>query len=154
MENFGNDDLKTDGRQSGVAAEVRRGISRLLVEMGYSPLIELILKTGRRVDIAAINDKGEIVVVEVKSSIADFRNDRKWHEYLGFCDLFFFAVPPSFPSKILPDTVGLMVADRYGGEILRESPRAELSPARRKTVLLLFARSAANRVHLSLDSGR
>jgi len=124
-----------DGRQSATAAALQRGVSRLLVDKGYSPLTELTLKTGRRVDVAALSDKGEILVVEIKSSVADFRSDRKWQDYLAFCDRFYFAVSAVFPIEILPQTTGLIIADQYGGEILRDSAVTPLSAARRKTVM-------------------
>ena len=143
--------LTSDGRQSKTAAEVQRGVSRLLVEMGFSPLTELTLKSRRRVDVAALNDKGNIIVVEIKSSVADFRSDGKWREYLDYCDQFFFAVPSGFPIEILPEMAGTMIADQYGGEIIRGSILPKLSAARRKTILLLFARAAARRVHRMLD---
>ncbi|MBZ0215889.1 MAG: MmcB family DNA repair protein [Fimbriimonadaceae bacterium] len=143
--------LPPDGRQSAVAADVQRGVSRLLVEMGYSPLTELTLKTGRRVDIAALNDKGEIIVVEIKSSVADFRSDQKWQDYLDFCDQFYFAVPVDFPSGILPQSAGLIIADQYGGEISQIAVHEPVSAARRKMILLLFARAAANRIHRIFD---
>lgn len=143
--------LTPDGRQSDVAASVQRGVSRLLAQMGYAPLTELTLKTGRRVDVVAVNDKSEIIVVEIKSSVTDFRCDRKWHEYLEFCDQFYFAVPLDFPVEILPDSIGMIVADQYGGDIVREAEPARLSAARRKMVMVLFARAAATRVHRNLD---
>lgn len=145
----------SDGRQSPVAAAVQRGVCRLLIHMGYMPLTELALKTGRRVDVAAINAKGEILIVEIKSSLADFRVDQKWPEYLDYCDRFFFAVPADFPLEVLPDSVlvGLMVADKFGAEVLRDPKTDKLSAPRRKAVTLLFARAAAVRVHQALDPG-
>lgn len=144
-----------DGRQSPVAAAVQRGVCRLLIHMGYMPLTELALKTGRRVDVAAINAKGEILIVEIKSSLADFRVDQKWPEYLEYCDRFFFAVPPDFPLDVLPDdvVVGLMAADKFGADVLREPETDKLSAPRRKSTTLLFARAAAARVHRALDPG-
>lgn len=143
--------LRADGRQSEVAVGVQRGVSRLLAQMGYAPLTELTLKTRRRVDVAALNNKGEIIVAEIKSCVADFRCDQKWHEYLEFCDRFYFAVPLDFPVEILPNSTGIILADQYGGEITRQANPAPLSAARRKMVMLLFARTAANRVHRTLD---
>ncbi|PCJ68925.1 MAG: hypothetical protein COA62_14010 [Rhodobiaceae bacterium] len=145
----------SDGRQSPIAAAVQRGVCRLLIHMGYMPLTELGLKTGRRVDVAAINGKGEILIMEIKSSLADFRVDQKWPEYLDYCDRFFFAVPPDFPLDILPNDVGvgLIAADKFGAEVLREPETDKLSAPRRKAVTLLFARAAASRVHRALDPG-
>lgn len=142
-----------DGRQSPTAAAVQRGVCRLLIHMGFAPLTEFSLKTGRRIDVAGINGKGEIIAVEIKSSLADFRADQKWEDYLDFCDRFFFAVPMDFPREVLPEETGLIVADQFGAEILRESPEDRLPAARRKAVTLLFARVAARRAHLAIDSG-
>lgn len=144
-----------DGRQSPVAAAVQRGVCRLLIHMGFSPLTELALKTGRRVDVAAVNAKGEVIIVEIKSSLADFRVDEKWPEYLDYCDRFFFAVPPDFPREVLPENalVGVIVADKFGAEVLTDPETDRLAAARRKAVTLLFARAAATRVHRGLDPG-
>lgn len=140
-----------DGRQSATAASVQRGVCRLLAQMGYAPVTELTLATGRRVDILALGPKGEIAVLEIKSSLIDYRTDAKWEEYLDFCDRFYFAVPPEFPREIIPETVGLVVADRYGAEILREGPITPLAPARRKKLTLHAARISARRVHRFLE---
>ncbi len=147
--------MTSDGRQSPVAAAVQRGVCRLLIHMGFSPLTGFALKTGRRVDVATINGKGEIVIVEIKSSLADFRVDEKWQEYLDYCDRFYFAVPPDFPRDVLPaePLVGVIVADKFGAEVLREAEPDRLTAARRKAVTLLFARAAASRVHRALDPG-
>ncbi|MGK2741941.1 MmcB family DNA repair protein [Tepidicaulis sp. LMO-SS28] len=142
-----------DGRQSPTAAAVQRGVCRMLIHMGFSPLTEFSLRTGRRVDVAAINAGGEIIAVEIKSSLADFRSDQKWEEYLDYCDRFFFAVPIDFPREVLPEVTGMIVADQFGAEILRESPVDKLPGARRKAVTLLFARVAARRAHLVIDGG-
>src|SRR4051812_49841300 len=95
------------------AAAICRGVCRTLAEAGYATLTEVTLATGRRVDVMAIDRRGEILVVEIKSSVADFRADRKWQDYLEFCDRFAFAVAPDFPQALLPAEVGLMVADAY-----------------------------------------
>jgi len=134
-----------DGRQSPTAAAVQRGVCRMMVHMGYVPLTELSLRTGRRVDVVGLNTKGQILVVEIKSSIADFRSDSKWEEYLDHCDQFYFAVPLDFPTEILPGDQGLILADRYGGEVIRPAELAPLAAARRKAVTLTFARAAARR---------
>jgi len=134
-----------DGRQSPIAASVQRGVCRLLAQMGYAPVTELTLATGRRVDILALGPKNEIAVIEIKSSLADYRTDAKWEEYLDFCDRFYFAVPPEFPREIIPE------ADRYGAEILREGPVTPLPAARRKKLTLHAARISARRVHRFLE---
>lgn len=141
-----------DGRQSPTAAAVQRGCGRLLAQMNYAALTELALATGRRVDIIALGPKGEIIVIEIKSSLTDYLTDGKWEEYLDFCDRFFFAVPPDFPREVIPQEVGLIVADKYEAEILREGAHdTPLPPARRKALTLQFARVAARRVFRILD---
>ncbi len=135
-----------DGRQSPAALAIQRGASRLLLETGFHPLAEFTLANGRRADITAIGPTGEIWILEIKSSVADFRTDRKWPEYIEFCDRFFFATSPDMPGTIFPESAGLIVADRFGGEILRTVEQSPLSAARRKAVMLRFARSAAARL--------
>ncbi|MBW3559584.1 MAG: DNA repair putative endonuclease MmcB [Proteobacteria bacterium] len=124
---------------------VTRGAARLLQALGHAPLLEFPLPNGRRADIMALGAKGELSVVEVKSSVEDFRVDRKWGEYAPYCDAFSFAVPPDFPREILPEDAGLIVADGFGGAVLRPAPAVPLAPARRKALLLQFARLAAFR---------
>ena len=124
---------------------VTRGAARLLVEMGYAPLAEVGLPNGRRADLMALGSKGDLIICEVKSSLEDFRCDLKWPEYAPYCDAFFFAVAPEFPRQIIPEEPGLIVADGFGGAVLREAPRTPLAPARRKALTLAFARLAAFR---------
>ena len=124
---------------------VTRGAARFLTALGYAPLAEVTLPNGRRADLMALGPKGEIFIVEVKSSLEDYRCDRKWGEYLPFCDAFYFAVSPEFPRHILPDGPGLIVADGFGGAVVIDAPTAPLAPARRKALTLAFARLAANR---------
>lgn len=126
-------------------AAVTRGAARLLSALGYAPLAEVTLPNGRRADLMALGPKGEIFIVEVKSGVEDFRTDAKWPEYQPYCDAFAFAVAPEFPREILPDAPGLIVADGFGGAILREAPVAPLAGARRKALTLAFARLAALR---------
>lgn len=126
-------------------AAVTRGAARLLVNLGYAPLAEVTLPNGRRADLMALGPKGEIFIVEVKSSIEDFRTDAKWHEYGPYCDAFAFAVAPEFPREVLPEEPGLIVADGFGGAILREAPVVPLAGARRKALTLAFGRLAALR---------
>ena len=106
---------------SSTAAEVARGVSRLLLEEGYSPILEFTLPNGRRLDVAAIGPGGEMLGVEIKVALADLRGDGKWPEYLDYCDLFYFAIPPDFPPEHVPHQTGLIVADRYGGAIVKEA---------------------------------
>ena len=124
---------------------VTRGAARLLADMGYAPLLEVCLPNGRRADVMALGRKGDIVIVEVKSGVEDYRVDRKWPEYAPFCDAFFFAVAPEFPEGVLPDEPGLIVADQFGGAVVREAPASPLAPARRKALTTAFGRLAAMR---------
>jgi len=133
------------------AGFVARGVSRLLLQRGYSPITEFTLPNGRRLDVAAISDSGEIAAVEIKVSLADLRADEKWVEYLEYCDLFYFAVPENFPQEALPTEHGLIVADRFGAGIIRDSGRATVSGARRKALLIRFARCAAERLTRAAD---
>ena len=126
-------------------ATVTRGAARLLSALGYAPLAEVTLPNGRRADLMALGPKGEIFIVEVKSGIEDFRVDVKWPEYRPYCDAFAFAVAPEFPREILPEEPGLIVADGFGGAILREAPLEVLAGARRRALTLAFARLAALR---------
>ena len=126
-------------------AQVTRGAARLLSALGYAPLAEVTLPNGRRADLMALGPKGQIFIVEVKSSVEDFRTDQKWWEYRPYCDAFAFAVGPEFPRDILPDEPGLIVADGFGGAVLREAPIEALAGARRKALTLAFARLAAMR---------
>lgn len=124
---------------------VTRGAARLLIALGYAPLMEVALPNGRRADLMALGPRGQIAVVEVKSSLEDFRADRKWGEYLPYCDAFFFAVAPEFPRDVLPHEPGLIVADAFDGALLREAPAVPLSGARRKALTVAFGRLAAMR---------
>jgi hypothetical protein len=125
--------------------QVTRGAARLLVALGYAPLAEVTLPNGRRADLMALGPKGQIFIVEVKSSVEDFRTDQKWWEYRPYCDAFAFAVAPEFPRDILPGEPGLIVADAFGGAVLREAPVETLAGARRKALTLAFARLGAMR---------
>ncbi|RZJ97690.1 MAG: DNA repair protein MmcB-related protein [Brevundimonas sp.] len=124
---------------------VTRGAARLMLDLGYAPLLEVGLPNGRRADVMALGPRGDIAIVEVKSGIEDYRVDRKWHEYAPFCDAFYFAVAPEFPDGVLPDEPGLIVADGFGGAVVREAPSAPLAPARRKALTIAFARLGAMR---------
>ena len=124
---------------------VTRGAARLLADMGYAPLLEVCLPNGRRADVMALGRKGDIVICEVKSGIEAYRIDRKWPQYAPFCDAFFFAVAPEFPQAILPNEPGLIVADGFGGAVVRDAPVLALAPARRKALTLAFARLGAMR---------
>jgi hypothetical protein len=118
-----------------ITATLARGVQRLLVDLGYAPVLELTLANGRRADVAGLSAKGEIVIVETKSGVEDFVVDFKWPDYREFCDAFYFAVAPEFPQ-----------ADGFGGAVVREAPRHPLAGARRKAVTVHFARVAAGRL--------
>ena len=136
---------------SSTAVDVARGVSRLLLDEGYSPILEFTLPNGRRLDVAAIGPGGEMLGVEIKVALADLRGDGKWPEYLDYCDLFYFAVPPDFPDEHVPQDPGLIVADRYGGAIVKEAVVQSLHASRRKAVTVSFARCAADRLSRTLD---
>jgi hypothetical protein len=116
-----------------------RGVGRALAERGYASLTEVSLANGRRADVMGLGRAGELVIVEVKSSLQDFRSDAKWPEYREFCDRFYFAVAENFPRDAIPGDCGLIVADGFGGAVLREAPLLALAAARRKAVTLRFA---------------
>ncbi len=143
--------LPEDGRQSAAALDIRRGVCRLLRMHGFAPLPELVLASGRRADVAAVSDNGTIWIVEIKSSLEDFRADQKWPEYREFCDRLFFAVAPRFPVEVLPEEAGLILADRYGAEIVRQTAEHRLAAPRRKAMTLAFARAAAMRLQTATD---
>jgi hypothetical protein len=140
-----------DRRQSPAALEICTGTRRLLAGLGYASVTELTLASGRRADIAALGSDGCMWIVEVKSSVADFRADGKWPEYREYCDRFLFAVAAGFPTEILPEDAGLVVADGFGAALVREAPEHRMAPARRKAVMLRFAHTAANRHHGLVD---
>ena len=137
---------------SSTAIEVARGVCHLLLAEGYSPILEFTLPNGRRLDVAAIGPGGEMLGVEIKVALADLRGDSKWPEYLDYCDLFYFAIPPDFPDEHVPQQTGLIVADRYGGSIVKEAQAQSLHPSRRKAVTVSFARCAAERLSRHLEA--
>jgi hypothetical protein len=135
-----------DGRQSERAMLVRRGVQRLLMEHGAVVMPELCLASGRRADLVAITRKGDIWIIEIKSSIEDYRVDRKWPEYRLHSDRFFFATHPEVPAEIFPDDCGFILSDGYGAEILRDAPEHRLAGATRKALMLRIARAGAARL--------
>jgi hypothetical protein len=142
-----------DGRQSETALAVARGTRRLLRRLNFSTVTELPLLSGRRADIVALTMDATIVIVEIKSSVADFRTDTKWREYRAHCDKFYFAIPESVPVDIMPDDAGLILADAYAGDILREAPEHRMAPSTRRAVLMRFAHTAAQRLYRLGDPG-
>lgn len=138
-------------RPDPLAQAVARGVCRLLDRLGHVGLTEFVLRNGRRADVIALGPAGELTIVEVKSSLADFRADAKWPDYLEFCERYYFAVPHGFPLQALPADQGVIVADGYDAAILREPERRPLAAARRKAVTLRFGQVAARRLRLLLD---
>ena len=135
-----------DGRQSDRALAIRKGVERHFEELGWTTLPELTLKSGRRADLVALSAKGELIIVEIKSSVADFRADNKWPDYDNYCDFLYFATLCDVPEDIFPQTEGLIIADSYGAEILRPAVERKLSAPRRKLMIATFARTAAQRL--------
>jgi hypothetical protein len=134
------------------AQKITRGVRRLLATAGYSSVCELVLPNGRRADVVGMSGSGGILIVEVKSSAADFRADSKWPEYLSYCDQFYFALAPDGPVDLIPADVGLILADPYSGEFVRNAPHNPMVGARRRPILLAFARHAANQLHALQDN--
>jgi hypothetical protein len=133
------------------AALLARSICRALEQLGFASLLEFPLANGRRADILALGKSGELLVVEIKSSVADFRADRKWAEYRDFADRLYFAVPNEFPALLIPEQCGLIVADAFGAAVLRHGAVTPLAAARRRAVTLRFAMAAAMRLRRQLD---
>ncbi|MEX0311702.1 MAG: MmcB family DNA repair protein [Tateyamaria sp.] len=130
-----------------------RGVARHMASLGWSTVEELVPARGLRVDVMGLGPKGEIWVVECKSSRADFTSDQKWDGYLEWCDRFFWAVDDGFPVDLLPEGTGLMIADAYDAEIIRMAPEDKLAPARRKVMVQKFATHAARRLQALRDPG-
>ena len=128
-----------------------RGTCRAFEQLGYASLVEFPLANRRRADILALGRTGEILIIEIKSSVADFRADRKWAFYREFADRFYFAVPSEFPSLLIPEECGLIVADAFGAAVLRHGVLTPLVPARRRALTLRFALAAASRLRRHLD---
>ena len=140
-----------DGRQSQTALAVARGTMRLLLSHGFCCVSELPLPSGRRADLVALDGGGEIWIVEIKSSIADFRADQKWMDYREHCDRLFFATTLEVPCEIFPPDTGLIVADAFGGQIVCEAPEHKLPAATRKAMMLRVAHCAALRLQTLID---
>jgi hypothetical protein len=138
--------LPVDGRQSPKALAVARGTARLLHSLGLCVVSELTLASGRRADLVALGQDGTIWIVEIKSSIADFRADQKWTDYRMHCDRLFFATTIDMPVDIFPKDAGLILADAFGAEIISEAPEHRLHASTRKSMMLAFARAAALRL--------
>ena len=140
-----------DGRQSETALFIARGTRRLLRAKGFSSVAEMPLQSGRRADLVALALDGTIHIVEIKSSVADFRADTKWRDYALHCDKLFFAISAEVPPDIMPREAGLIIADAYGAEIVRDAPEHRMSGATRRAMLTRFAHTAAHRLHALSD---
>ena len=130
-----------------------RGVARHLAGHGFATIEEFVPVRGLRVDVLALGPKGEIWVVECKSSRADFQSDSKWKGYLDWCDRYFWAVDQDFPNDLLPAESGLIIADAYDAEIIRMPDEDKLAAARRKVLIQKFATHAARRLQALRDPG-
>lgn len=156
MNQLSDIEAPADGRQSPAAAAIQRGVGRMLRGLGFACVTELTLATGRRADVVGLGPRGAVWIVEIKSSVEDFRLDRKWPDYRLSCDRLFFATSAHVPPEIFPEDAGLIRADAYGAELVREAPEHRLAGATRKAMLLRFAQAAATRLQglVDPDSGR
>jgi hypothetical protein len=151
FESLRTDIAVADGRQSPGALAIARGTMRLLLSLGFSCVSELALASGRRADLVALGSDGEIWIVEIKSSIADFRADHKWMDYRLHCDRLFFATSVDVPCEIFPPDTGLIVADAFAASIVCEAPEHRICGATRRSMLLRFGRAAALRLQSLID---
>ena len=140
-----------DGRQSETALAVARGTARLLRSLGFSCIGELSLPSGRRADLVALNARGEIWIVEIKSSVEDLRADHKWEDYRSHCDRLFFAFTQEMSCDLSPKDTGLIVADAYGAHLVCDAPEHRLPAPTRKLMTVRFALAAAQRYGRLLD---
>jgi hypothetical protein len=140
-----------DRRQSDTALAIARGTARLLRSLGFSCISELPLPSGRRADLVALNGRGEIWIVEIKSSVEDLRSDQKWQEYRAHCDRLFFAFTQDLPCEIFPAGTGLIVADAYGAHLHCEAPEHRMPAPTRKLMTVRFAMAAAQRINRLVD---
>ena len=138
---------------SPAAQRLTRGVCRLLTDLGYGPITEFRLPNRRRADVIGLDPGGGFVIVEIKSSVADFRGDEKWPEYIPWCDRFFFGVSERFPIDLIPQQCGVIVADAFGGAIRREAPENALHANRRRRQMLRFALTASERLQRLTDPG-
>lgn len=130
---------------------IARGTARLLGSLGYSCVSEVTLPSGRRADLVAMNERAEIWIVEIKSSLDDLRADQKWHEYRAHCDRLFFAFTQDLPCEVFPPDTGLIVADAYGAHLHCDAPEHRLPAATRKVMMARFGLVAARRINRLID---
>ena len=140
-----------DRRQSETALAIARGTARMLRTLGFSCISELPLPSGRRADLVALNERGEIWIVEIKSSVEDLRADQKWQDYRMHCDRLFFAFTQDLPCEIFPADTGLIIADAYGAHLHCEAPEHRLPAPTRKLMMVRFAMAAAHRIKRLVD---
>ena len=140
-----------DGRQSETALAVARGTARLLRSLGFSCIGELSLPSGRRADLVALSARGEIWIVEIKSSVEDLRADHKWEDYRSHCDRLFFAFTQEMSCDLFPKDTGLIVADAYGAHLVCDAPEHRLPGPTRKLMTVRFALAGAQRYGRLLD---
>ena len=141
----------TDGRQSDTALAVARGTARLLRSLGFACVSELALPSGRRADLVALNERGEVWIVEIKSSVEDLRADHKWEDYRAHCDRLFFAFTQDMPCELFPKDTGLIVADAYGAHMVCDAPEHRLPAPTRKLMTVRFGMAAALRINRLID---
>jgi hypothetical protein len=140
-----------DGRQSDTALAIARGTARLLRALGFACVSELALPSGRRADLVALNERGEIWIVEIKSSVEDLRADHKWEDYRAHCDRLFFAFTQEMPCELFPKDTGLIVADAYGAHMVCDAPEHRLPAPTRKLMMVRFALTSAQRMSRLAD---
>ena len=143
--------VPVDRRQSETALAIARGTSRLLRSLGFATISELPLPSGRRADLVALSERGEIWIVEIKSSLEDLRADHKWEDYRAHCDRLFFAFTQDLPCELFPQSTGLIVADAYGAHLHCEAPEHRLPAPTRKLMTIRFALAAAQRMNRLID---
>lgn len=136
------------------AEDIARGVCRLFHNMRYSLMTEFPLSNNRRVDVIGLGKAGEFIVAEIKASERDFKTDQKWPEYLTHCDEFYFAVSGGFPLELIPEDVGIIVADAFHGAIVRQAPKRKMNGTRRRNQILKFGLKAAKRLHHTRDPRR
>ena len=132
-------------------SRIARGVMRHFAQIGMHSLSEFSPARGLRVDIITLGMSDEIWIVECKSGQSDFKSDKKWQNYLDWCDRYFWAVDGKFPIDILPSDTGVIIADAYDASILREAPLNKLPAARRKKITKSIAIFACNRLLTHTD---
>ena len=127
--------------------ELTRGVCRLFENLGFATLKEFKLPNRRRVDVIAMNPNGNFSIIEVKSSVGDYKTDNKWLEYLPYCQRFYFAVPYNFPTKIIPRECGIIVADAFEATIRKESFHSKINSTRHRHQLIRLGYVAGSRIN-------